>query len=103
MNVRKIFQRKNIKIAKYAVVIALFAVWVVFLDVHSLKEHIKYRMKIHEMEDEKAYYIDKIKEDSIRLHELNTSDENLEKYAREKYYMKKKGEEIFLVKKKENN
>ncbi len=53
------------------------------------------------MEEEKVYFQGKIKEDSTRLHELNTSDENLEKFAREKYHMKKEGEEIFLMKKEE--
>lgn len=99
MGARKILQKKSFKIAKYIVVVLLFIVWVGFLDVHNFSDQIKYRMKIREMKDEKAYYLDKIQEDSTRLHELNTSDENLEKYAREKYYMKKKGEEIFLVKK----
>lgn len=100
MNARKIFQKKYIKIAKYVIVAVVFIVWVGFLDIHNFKSQVEYRMKIREMEEEKAYYQDKIKEDSTRLHELNTNDENLEKYAREKYHMKKKGEEIFLVKEK---
>lgn len=98
MNARKIFQNKNIKIAKYAIALVVFIVWVGFLDVHNFKSQLKYRMKIKELEDEKVYYLEKIKEDSTQLHKLNTNDENLEKYAREKYHMKKSGEEIFLVK-----
>lgn len=99
MNVRKIFKKKYIKVAKYVGVAVLFVVWVGFLDMHNFKDQIKYRMKIREMKEEKTYYLEKIKEDSLRLHELNTNDENLEKYAREKYHMKKKNEKIFLIQK----
>lgn len=100
MNVRRIFQKKYIRIAKYVGVALLFVVWVGFLDTHNFREQLRYRSKIEDLKEEQQYYLEKIKEDSIRLHELNTDDENLEKYAREKYLMKKKGEEIFLVKKK---
>lgn len=101
MNVKKIFQPKHMKIAKYVIVGLLFVVWIGFFDVHNVKEQLKYRMKISDLEEEKVYFQGKIKEDSTRLHELNTSDENLEKFAREKYHMKKEGEEIFLVEKEE--
>ncbi len=89
------------KIAKYVIVGLLFVVWIVFFDVHNVKEEMKYRIKISNLEDEKVYFLEKIKEDSIRLHELNTSDKNLEKFAREKYHMKKEGEQIFLIKKED--
>ncbi|PVX52385.1 septum formation initiator [Balneicella halophila] len=100
MNVKKIFRKKHINIAKYAIVALVFIIWVGFFDNHNFKEQFKYQMKINDLEEEKEYYLKKIREDSTRLSELNTNDENLEKYAREKYYMKKKGEEIFLVKEK---
>ncbi len=97
MNVKNIFQKKYIKATKYVAVGLFFVIWVVFLDFHNFKNQVKYQLKIKDLKEQKSYYLGKIKEDSIRLHELNTNDENLEKYAREKYYMKKKGEEIFLV------
>ncbi len=103
MNAQKIFKKKNIRIAKYLIVAVFFVVWVGFFDVHNFKDQLQYRLKISELEDEKEYYLNKIEEDSLRLNELSTNDENLEKYAREKYHMKKEGEEIFLMEKKKED
>ena len=49
------------------------------------------------MEEQKIYYIEKISHDSARLNELRTDAENLEKFAREQYLMKKDNEEIFVI------
>lgn len=97
MNTKMIFQKKYVKAIKYVAVGVLFLVWIAFFDLHNLSNQVQYKLKINELEEQKAYYLGKIKEDSIRIHELSTNEENLEKYAREKYYMKKKGEEIFVI------
>ena len=52
---------------------------------------------IKEMERDIEYYQEQISRDSLRLKELTTNKENLEKYAREQYYMKKKNEDIFVI------
>lgn len=53
--------------------------------------------KIKKFEAEKEYYINKIETDRKRLYELRTNNENLEKFAREQYLMKKPDEEIFVI------
>ncbi len=53
--------------------------------------------KYHQMEDAKKYYLEKIKVDTKKLEELRTDRENLEKFVREQYYMKKDDEDIFVV------
>jgi cell division protein FtsB len=53
--------------------------------------------KIHNLEKEKEYYLQKIENDRNRLKELQTNSENLEKFAREQYYMKKPNEDIFVI------
>ena len=50
------------------------------------------------MEKDKIYYYEKIKIDSRKLEELRTDRENLEKFAREQYLMKRENEDIFIVK-----
>jgi cell division protein FtsB len=52
---------------------------------------------IHSLENEKEYFQKKIETDTEKLKELKTNDENLEKFAREQYLMKKSDEEIFIV------
>ncbi len=43
------------------------------------------------------YYLEKIEADRNRLEELRTNNENLEKFAREQYLMKRADEEIFVI------
>ena len=50
-----------------------------------------------ELNREKVYYRERIITDSLKLNELKTNNENLEKFAREQYLMKKDNEDIFIV------
>ncbi len=52
---------------------------------------------INSLEGEKEYYQNKIETDNKKLKELKTNDENLEKFAREQYLMKKSDEDIFII------
>ena len=53
--------------------------------------------KITVLKKEKAYYENKIKEDNRKIQELLGNKENLEKFAREQYLMKKPNEDIFVI------
>jgi len=46
---------------------------------------------------DREYYIKKIEEDKRKLNELKTDNDNLEKFAREQYRMKRKDEDLFIV------
>ena len=82
---------------KYILTLAGFIVWITFFSQYSLVDQVKLARSLHELQEEKVYYIDQIHRDSTRLYELTTNNENLEKFAREQYYMKKANEEIFVV------
>lgn len=82
---------------KYVIAITVFTVWIFFFSQYSLTDRFKLAGEISELEQDKKYYREQIVRDSIRLQELTTNRENLEKFAREQYYMKKKNEEIFVV------
>ena len=47
--------------------------------------------------DEKAYYLKEIDQNKIDMHELMSDNQHLEKFARERYLMKKDDEDIFLI------
>ncbi len=49
------------------------------------------------MEEEKSYYEEKVKEVEQDRKELMGNDELLEKFAREKYLMKKKTEDVYVI------
>jgi len=74
----------------------LFVLWMLFFDSNSYLNHRSLSKTTDQLEKDKVYYREEIRKDSIALHELS-SPEGLEKYAREKYHMKKENEEIFLI------
>lgn len=57
----------------------------------------KYQNNIEALKKDKKHYLTKIKKDKESIHELKTNRENLEKFAREKYLMKKRNEDIFII------
>jgi cell division protein DivIC len=82
---------------KYAIATALFVIWVAFFDENNLVERFQNLMELSQLKESKEYYIRKIKEDTQQLKELKTNNDNLEKYAREQYLMKRSNEEIFVI------
>lgn len=81
---------------KYFIVLSFFVVWMVFFDENSWINHEEFDDEIEKLENEKRYYKSEIYKDSILVKKLENEKE-LEKFAREKYHMKKENEEIFLI------
>ncbi len=77
--------------------VLVFLVWLLIFDNNSLIDRVKYLNTLHEMKDKKQYYLERIDEDSRRLNELKTDRDNLEKFAREEYFMKKENEDVFVI------
>lgn len=77
--------------------ILIFLVWLLIFDRNSLIDRVKYIRARHDMEEEKQFYIERIDKDSRRLTELKTDRDNLEKFAREQYFMKKENEDVFVI------
>ena len=82
---------------KYLMAILIFLVWLLIFDRNSLIDRIKYVRTRHDMEEEKQFYIERIDKDTRRLTELKTDRDNLEKFAREQYFMKKENEDVFVI------
>ena len=85
---------------KFVVTILIFIIWVVFFDQNNLINRMKSYRQLKKMRNDIEYYKEKMIEDSIKLHELLSNDENLEKFAREEYLMKKENEDIFIIEEK---
>ena len=73
-----------------------FVVWMLFFDTNSYINQRELSKTIDQLEKDQKHYRMEIKKDSIALEELSNS-EGIEKYAREKYFMKKENEEIFII------
>ena len=92
------FKKKYLKPFKnfYLIVLVGFAIWMLFIDTHSLLLHRDLNKDIEDLENEKTYYINEIKKDQKAIKSLST-EEGVEKVARETYYMKKPNEDIYII------
>ena len=81
---------------KYIWSLLFFVVWMLFLDNYSYFDHRVLDNQIEELEDNKSYYQEEIKKDESQIKQLKNPDQ-VEKYAREKYFMKKDSEDIYLI------
>jgi cell division protein FtsB len=74
-----------------------FLVWMIFIDSNDLISRFNMGSKLSALQDEKEYYEEKIVEVEKDRKELMTNRELLEKFAREKYLMKKETEDVFII------
>jgi cell division protein DivIC len=81
---------------KYVWVLLFFCVWMLFFDNYSYFDHRVLDHEINELENNKKYYQEEIKKDQNNIKLLKNPDQ-IEKYAREKYYMKKDSEDIYII------
>ena len=77
-------------------IVLIFVIWMIFFDTNSLIIHNQLSNDIDKLNKQKKYFINEIDKDKSELKLLQT-DSGLEKYAREKLFMKKENEDIFLV------
>jgi cell division protein DivIC len=82
---------------KYVLTVLLFFVWIAFFDQNNLVDRLSNLKKLKQLEKEKDYYEKKIQEDLQRIKELKSDDEDLEKFARETYFMKKDNEDVYVI------
>ena len=81
----------------YFVALAIFFGWMLLLDSNNLVARYRLGAKLGALEDEKAYYEEKIKEVQKDRSELFGDKQSIEKFAREKYLMKKESEDIYII------
>ena len=82
---------------KYFITSVIFVIWVGIFDSSNLVDMRKTTKRISNMNKEIEYYRSKIENDSQKIKELRTNTENLEKFAREQYLMKRPNEELFII------
>ena len=82
---------------KFVLVTLALLIWVTFFDSNNWIKQARLQSEINDLEEQKEYYLKEIKKDSIALFDLNNNTENQEKFAREKYLMKKENEDIIVI------
>ena len=91
---RKIFRKLD---NRYAWTALAFLVWLFFFDRYNVINRFKTKAELENAKDQKEYYQKEIEKDKQSILELTTDTASLEKFAREKYMMKKDNEDIFLI------
>jgi cell division protein DivIC len=85
----------------YFITTLLFVAWMLFFDSNDFVTQYQMSKKLDDLEEEKEYYLEKIAEVQKDRKELMSNTELLEKFAREKYLMKRPNEEVFIIVPKE--
>lgn len=98
MKLSNIKNNKWIKIIsnKYLLIIVGFGVWMVFFDTNSFLIHRELDKEIEGLENNAEFYQKEIDHDKSFMKKMEDSNEK-EKFAREKYYLKKENEDIYII------
>jgi len=82
---------------KYFLSVLAFVVWMLFFDKNDVVAQYEYRSQVNKLQEEKDFYVKEIAKVKNDLNELNTDLNTAEKFAREKYFMKKDNEDVFVI------
>jgi cell division protein FtsB len=82
---------------KYFISFAVFAAILLFFDKNDLFTQFTRHRELRELQQSKHYYTIRIAVESKELEQLKTNPATLEKYAREKYLMKRDNEDLFVI------
>lgn len=80
----------------FVIILVPFIIWMLFFDENSYLVHRKFNNEINDLESTISFYEDKIAKDKETIKKLQDSLE-LERFAREKYLMKKENEDIYII------
>lgn len=94
---KKVLYTFNFLRNKYVLFLTVFVVWISFFDRDDLITQWDRKHELNKLETSEAFYTSEIAVTKKELAALNNDPTVLEKFAREKFYLKKMGEEIFLV------
>ncbi len=72
-------------------------IWLMFFAQNDIPSQIKNWYKLRQVDNEKAYYLEQIELLKKEQNQTLGNDKLVEKYAREKYYMKKPTEDIYVL------
>jgi cell division protein FtsB len=82
---------------KYFIAFAVFCLVMLFLDKNDIFTQLERRKELRELQQSKKHFTTQITTEHKELEALKNNPATLEKYAREKYLMKRDNEELFLV------
>lgn len=81
----------------YLIATVVFVVWMLFFDPNNVRSQYKKYKEVKEEEAKVLFYKENIKDLSQKSKYISEDIHELERYAREKFYMKKPSEDVFIV------
>jgi len=81
----------------YFIAGSVFLIWMLFFDSNDFLNQYRLSRKLTNLEKQKTYYLEKIDQVKKDREELFSNQELLEKFAREKYLMKKENEDLYII------
>ena len=75
----------------------IFILWIIFFDDYNLIKQRKIQKQVEDLIEQKNFYSSERINDSIELYNLQNNKEQQEKFARERFLMKKKNEDIYII------
>lgn len=82
---------------KYLMTFGVFVVWMLFFDRNDLITQHHRNTEYQQLTESREYYLEKIAGENAELQKLKFNPYTLEKYAREKYYMKRDNEDVYII------
>ena len=82
---------------KYFLVSLAFIVFMIFFDKNDLFSQYQYYQQVSKLKQERDFYLKENAKVNKDLQELSSNPKELEKFAREKYLMKKDNEDVFVI------
>jgi len=82
---------------KYLLTLICFVVWIIFFDRNDFFTQMERRRDLKQIEESKAYYTKEIETNRKFSNDLKSNAAIIEKYAREKYLMKRDNEDLFII------
>jgi len=82
---------------KYLITGIAFAVWMLFFDRNDITLQLKRVHELNKLQKSEKVMETQIADTRSELNLLKTNPETLEKYARERYLMKKDNEDLFII------
>src|SRR5690606_15231963 len=85
---------------KYLISGIVFIVWMLFFDQNSYMIHRELDKQIGELKHDRKSYSEKLEKEKARIEEMKSDSSEIERVARERHYLKKEDEDIFIIEEK---
>jgi len=88
---------------KYLITFVVFLIWIFFIDTFDIITQVRMNNEFKQLKEQQEFYKAEIEKDSIKVYNLNNNPEEQERFARERFLMKKDNEDIFIVRDKKED